>query len=129
MSMVSRLLLSLLIIAIITGCVGVPRCEILESRFFSLECPVFAEQPQQPQAAGEYVARTTCSNWISAISGGIDVRYLNASQMGNHSEKFKGDLMQQLQTEGCALATRSPDPSAFPASQKTTASSAFQELM
>ncbi len=100
MSKVSTLL-SLSLALTITGCASIPRSEIPESRFSSLDCQAIAGQLDQAQTTRTHAAQVQRRSWIVIIPIAIGVRYFNALYVENEAEKREAQLRQEQQTKGC----------------------------
>lgn len=99
---VFKLLLSFSFVLMVTGCANIPRSEMPESRFSSLDCPAIAGQLDQARTTRETAAQAKRSSWKVIIPFAIGVRYFNASRMEDEAEKRETHLLQEKKTKGCA---------------------------
>jgi hypothetical protein len=98
---VSKLLLSFSLALTITGCANIPRSDMPESGFSSLDCSAIAGQMDQAQATRQHAAEAKRSSWKVIIPIAIGVRYFNASHVENEAEKREAQLLQEQKTKGC----------------------------
>jgi len=120
MSKVSTLLLSLSLALTITGCANIPRSEIPESRFSSLDCPAIAGQLDQALTTRKHAAQAQRRSWIVIIPIAIGVRYFNALHVENEAEKREAQLRQEQQTKGCAQVSKAAESTPSIDSKKMT---------
>lgn len=101
MSKVSKLLLSFSLVLMVTGCANIPRSDMPESRFSSLDCPDIVGQLDQARATREHATQAKRSSWKVIIPIAIGVRYFNASHVEDEAEKREAHLLQEQQAKGC----------------------------
>ncbi|GGX19330.1 hypothetical protein GCM10007242_27720 [Pigmentiphaga litoralis] len=105
MSKVSKLLLSFSLALTITGCASIPKSEIPESRFSSLDCQSIAGQLDQAQATQQHADQAKRSSWKVIIPIAIGVRYFNAAYVKNEAENREAQLLEERQAKGCPLVS------------------------
>ena len=102
MSIASKLLLSVSLALAITGCASIPRSDMPESRFSSLDCSAIAGQLDQARATREHAAQAKRGSWKVIVPIAIGVRYFNASNVEDEAMKREAQLLQEQQAKGCA---------------------------
>lgn len=101
-----KLLLWFPLVLGVAGCASIPRSEMPESRFASLDCAAIANQLDQARSTREHAAQAKRGSWKVIIPIAIGVRYFNAASVETEAEEREAHLLREQQEESCPPASR-----------------------
>lgn len=97
----SKLLLLFSLALVVTGCANIPRSEMSESVFSSLDCPAIVNQLDQARATRENAVQAKHGSWKVIIPIAIGVRYFNAASVENEADKRVALLVEEQRAKRC----------------------------
>jgi ABC-type nitrate/sulfonate/bicarbonate transport system substrate-binding protein len=100
--LMSKLLLLFSLALVVTGCANIPRSEVSESVFSSLDCPAIVNQLDQARATRENAAQAKRGSWKVIIPIAIGVRYFNAASVENEADKRVTLLVEEQRAKRCS---------------------------
>lgn len=110
MKNVSKFVLAFSLALTAAGCASIPRSNVPESSFASMDCSAIAGQLNEAQATQKQAARVKRGSWKVIVPIAIGVRFFNASHVESQAEKREARLLQEQRAKGCVNNSGAIDP-------------------